>query len=63
MDTSEFTIYRTDRNGESVIVFGGTADATDAPIAFIADMREFGPQMAVGDYLNLNSWHYAIRTA
>lgn len=41
----------------------GTLDAADAPIAFLPDMREFGPRMDVGDTLTLNAWHYAIRTA
>ena len=57
-----FTIYRY-ASMANVAVWTGTPDADDAPIAFRADMLEYGPRMAVGDTLTLNAWHYAVREA
>ncbi len=57
-----FTIYRCAAVA-NVAVWDGTPDADDAPIAFQADMREYGPRMSVGDTLTLNAWHYAVRVA
>ena len=41
----------------------GTPDDDTAPLAFVADMREFGPRMAVGDRLSLNAFHFAEKVA
>lgn len=57
-----FTIYRYTSN-ELQAAWTGTPDDADAPIAFIPAMREYGPQMAVGDTLHLNAWHYAEKVA
>ena len=57
-----FTIYRY-RSYTLTVVWTGTPDDDDAPIAFREDMREYGARMAVGDTLSLNAWHYAERVA
>ena len=57
-----FTIYHYSSDALAV-AWTGTPDADDAPIAFRADMLEYGPRMAVGDTLILNEWHWAERVA
>jgi hypothetical protein len=55
-----FTIYRYAQEGNIPVWTGDPSDET-APLAFIDDMREFGPLMASGDTLTLGQWHYAIK--
>lgn len=57
-----FDIFRYDSDSVARVWTGSTGDDS-APLAFIADMSEFGPHMALGDTLTLNKWHYAVRIA
>lgn len=55
-----FTIY-TYATPENRVAWVGTIDDSTAPLAFIPDLAEYGPQMESGDTLTLGPWHYAVK--
>lgn len=62
MAQDTFTIYKWSMDGPHAL-WTGTPGSDDAPIAWIELLRAEGPNMEIGDQIDLNEWHYAVKVA